>query len=52
MNKYRQGTYVPLKKQSKVENSVVSNPETGSGDAVAENGEEEEEEAVEEVEDE
>ncbi|KAL5111073.1 High mobility group protein DSP1 [Taenia crassiceps] len=52
MNKYRQGIYVPLKKQSKADNSTVSNPEAGSGDAVAENGEEEEEEGGEEGEDE
>lgn len=52
MNKYRQGIYVPLKKQSKADNSAVSNPEAGSGDAVAENGEEEEEEGGEEGEDE
>ncbi|VDK33706.1 unnamed protein product [Taenia asiatica] len=52
MNKYRQGIYVPLKKQSKADNSAVSNPEAGSGDAVAENGEDEEEEGGEEGDDE
>ncbi|VDL19841.1 unnamed protein product [Hymenolepis diminuta] len=52
MNKYRQGLYVPPKKQTKPDNSTVSNPETGSGDAVAENGDDEEEEVVEEEEDE
>ncbi|VDD79259.1 unnamed protein product [Mesocestoides corti] len=42
MNKYRQGVYVPSKKQTKSDNSAAMVSDAGSGDVTAENGDDDE----------